>query len=115
MGDDDLLAESVVTVRAAALALAAPHADQRQQGQQRVVQVGAFAQVGGVGGQRQILEDGDVARRGRPGAFRGCGYRAITRSGVRLAAGHDSSVISRYSAYSANHVITTTAATSRSS
>ncbi len=29
------------------------------------------------------------------------------------SSGHDSSVMSRYSAYSANHVITTTAATSR--
>ena len=49
VGDDDLLAESVVAVRRAALALAAPDADQRQQRQQGVVEVGALAQVGGVG------------------------------------------------------------------
>ena len=45
---------------------------------------------------------------GPPGALGSSGDRLVAR-------GHDSSVISRYSAYSANHVITTTAATSRSS
>ena len=52
VGDHNLLAEPVITVRAAALAFAAPDPDQRQQRQQRIVQVGAFAQVRGVGGKR---------------------------------------------------------------
>ena len=77
MGDDDLLAEPVVAVRAAALAFAAPDADERQQRQQRVVKVGALAQVRGVGGQRKVVEDRDVARRGGLGAFRRRGHRPV--------------------------------------
>ena len=77
MGDHDLLAEPVVAVGSAALAFAAPHADQRQQRQQRVVEVGAFAQVGGIGGQRQVVEGRDVAAGGHLGAFGGGGHGAV--------------------------------------
>ena len=77
--DHDLLAEPVVTVGSAALAFAAPHADQGQQRQQRVIQVGAFAQVRGVGGNRQIVERRDIAGRGHLGAFGGGGHSAVAR------------------------------------
>ena len=49
MGDDDLLTKSVVGVVLAALAFAAPHADQGEKSQERVVQAGAESEVGGVG------------------------------------------------------------------
>ena len=42
MGDHDLLAEAIVPVGAAALTLATPHADERQQRQQRVIEVRAL-------------------------------------------------------------------------
>lgn len=108
MGHHDLLAEPVVAVRSAALTLTAPHAHQRQQSEQPVIEVRALPQIGGVGGHGQVTESRDVARGGLPGTLGCCGDRVVAR-------GHDSSVISRYSAYNANHVITTTAATSRSS
>ena len=96
MGDHDLLAEPVVAVGSAALAFAAPDADQGQQRQQRVVQVGAFAQVRGVGGDRQIVEGRDVAGRGHLGAFGGGGHRSVAWTRVRgLVRTHDSSVMSR--------------------
>ena len=88
MRDDDLLAEAVVAAGSAALALAAPHPDERQQGQQSVVEVGAFPKVRGVGRNRQIREGRDVARRGR--------FRPFDRGrDCLVAGGHDSSVISR--------------------
>ena len=61
--DDDLLGEVIVVAgeQVVALALAAPHTDHRQQAQQTRMQVGALAEVGGVGGQRQIVPRGDVA------------------------------------------------------
>ena len=98
--DHDLLAEPVVTVRSAALAFPAPHADQRQQCQQCVVEIGAFAQVRGVGGNRQIVEGRDVAGRGRLGAL-GRGSHSVVAQGVGtgrsgvLFGTHDSSVMSR--------------------
>jgi hypothetical protein len=100
------LAEAVVAAGSAALALAAPHADERQQGQQCVVEVRALAKVRGVGRHRQIFKRRDIAGRGR--------FRPFDRSrDCLVAGGHDSSVISRYRVYSANHVMTTTAAISR--
>ncbi len=117
MGDDDLLAEPVVAVGVAALALTAPHADERQQGQQRGVQVRARAQIRGVRGNRQIVEGGDVAGRGDLGPFQRRGHRPVAGAGSRCVAvgAHPSSVTSRWTAYSANQVMTTTATTSRNS
>ena len=97
MGHHDLLAEPVVAAGAAALALAAPHADERQQRKQRVVEVGAFAQIRGVGGHRQIGEHRDVARGRRLRPFGRGGHCPVARTagdGAFLG-GHDSSVISR--------------------
>ena len=104
---DDLLTEPVVAGGIAAFAFAAPDADERQQGQQGVVEVRAFAQVGGVRGQRQIVEPGYVAR-GRglgaigsrgDGTVAGTGQCAELAQAVRILVGrHDSSVIRRYSA-----------------
>ena len=79
--DHDLLPEPVVAVGPAALSFATPDADQGQQRQQGVIQVGAFAQVGGVGGDGQIVEDRDVAGRGQLGAFGGCGHGTIRGTG----------------------------------
>jgi hypothetical protein len=98
--DDDLLAESVVAVRSAALAFAAPHADEGQQRQQRVVEVGALAQVRGVGRKRQVVEGGDVAGGGELRAFGGGSHRSVagarrTHRCVGVLGGHDSSVMSR--------------------
>src|ERR1700716_2247718 len=101
----DLLAEPIVAAWSAALDLAAPHTHQRQQCEQRVVEVRALTQVGSVDGQRQVVEHRDVAGRR-------C-FRSFGRSrDCVVAGGHDSSVMRRYNAYSANHVMTTTAATS---
>ena len=94
------------TLRRAALAFAAPNTDQRKQCEQRIIQIGAFAKIGGVGRQRQVTECGDVACGSLPGACRGCGDRLV-------AGTHDSSVMRRYTAYRANQVITTTATTRR--
>jgi hypothetical protein len=75
------------------------------------VQIGAQAQVCGIG-DRKVIEDRDVSAGGHLGAFGGGGDSAISAArDVPLA--HDSSVMSRYTAYSANQVITTTAMTSR--
>ena len=116
VGHHDLLTEPIVALGSSALALAAPHADQRQQREQRIVQVGALAQVRGVGGDRQIGEHRDVARGRHLGPFGRGGNRPVARTAGdgAFVRGHDSSVMSRYSAYSANQVMTTTAATSRS-
>ena len=106
MRDADLLAEAVVAAGSAAFALAAPNPDERQQGQQCVVEVRAFPKVRGVGRNRQVREGRDVAGRGR--------FRPFDRGrDCFVAGGHDSSVISRYSVYSANQVMTTTAAINR--
>ena len=81
VGDHDLLAEPVVAVGAAALALAAPHPDEGQQRQQGVVEVRALAQIRGVGGHRQIVEGRDVAGRGRFRAFGGGRDGAVAGAG----------------------------------
>ncbi|BCI55274.1 hypothetical protein NIIDNTM18_45520 [Mycolicibacterium litorale] len=108
-------------MRSAALTLAAPDADQRQQGEQCVVENDPFAKIRGVRGEREIVENRDVARRGDLGPFGGIRYGAV--AGCRedgpggvfrfVRRGHDSSVMRRYSAYSANHVITSVQTTSR--
>lgn len=67
MGDHDLLAEPVVAVVRAALALAAPNAYQRQQRQQGVIQVGAFPEVRGVRGHRKVVVRGDIPGSGQFG------------------------------------------------
>ena len=101
VGDHDLLAEPVVAVGRAALAFAAPHADQGQQRQQRVIQVGALAQIRGIGGNRQIVERRDVAGRGHFGAFSRGSHRSVAgvlETGWPVGAffrTHDSSVMSR--------------------
>jgi hypothetical protein len=104
---DDLLPEPVVTGGIATFALAAPHADERQQSQQGVVEVRAFAQIGGVRGQWQVVEPGHVARGRGLGAIGRGGDRTVAGTGqcaelaqaVRVLVGcHDSSVIRRYSA-----------------
>ena len=82
VGHHDLLAEPVVAAGSAALALAAPHAHQRQQREQRIVEVGALAQVGGVGGQRQVVEHRDVAGGRRLGPFGRGGDRPVARTPV---------------------------------
>ena len=82
------------------------HFHEWQQGQQCVVEVRALPEVRGVGRNRQVREGRDVAGRGR--------FRPFGRSrDCLVAGGHDSSVISRYSVYSANQVMTTTAAINR--
>ena len=71
-------------------------------------------------GMRQIVEDRDVAGGGHLGAFGRCGHRTVRGTGRTrrscvlggVGAAHDWSVISRYSVYSANQLISTTAATS---
>ncbi len=78
MGDHDLLAESVVAVGSAALTLAAPHADERQQRKQRVVEVGALAQIRGIRRRREVGEDRNVAGGGH--------FRAFCRSRDRVVA-----------------------------
>ena len=67
------------------LALAPPHPDQRQQAEALRVQVGAFAQVGGVVGDRQVVEARPVALR-RVGRGVG-GGRLGHSSTVRPSAG----------------------------
>jgi hypothetical protein len=79
--DHDLLPEPVVAVGATAFAFSAPHADQRQQCQQGVVQIGTFAQIRGIGWDGQVVEDRNVARRGHLGAFERCGHRTVSRTG----------------------------------
>ena len=81
MRDHDLLPEPVVAVGATAFAFAAPHADQRQQRQQGVVQIGAFAQIRGIGWDGQVVEDRNVAGRGHLGAFDRCGHRTVSGTG----------------------------------
>ena len=77
MGNDDLLAETVITVGATTLALAAPHADERQQREQGVVEVRAFAKIGGIGRRRKVGEARDVAGGGCFRAFGGGRDRVV--------------------------------------
>ena len=117
MGHHDLLAEPVVAVGAAALALAAPHADEGQQCEQGIAEADALAQVGGVGGQRQVVEGRDVARRRRLRRVRQPRRRPRRRQLGKAAFGRAvgaSRVVGDQPvhAYRANQVMTTTAATS---
>lgn len=100
MCDDNLLSEAVVAVGIPTLALTAPHPNQGQKGQHRPIEVRAFAQVSGIGWDGEVLEGGEIPP-----------HRWPLLGGGRIRFRHDSSVISRYSAYSANQVMTSTAAT----
>ena len=62
----------------ATFALPTPHADQWQQRQQCVIEVRALAQVGGVGRERQVVEDRDIAGGGR--------FRALGRGRYSVVA-----------------------------
>ncbi len=83
-------------MRAAALAFTAPDPDQGEEGQQVVVEIRTQPEVRSVG-QRDIAEGGDIAVGGLPGPFGGSGNRPVTATGDVLV-GHDSSVMSRYTA-----------------
>ena len=93
VGDDDLLAEPVVAIRAAALAFPAPHADQGQQSQERVVQIGTQSKVRGVD-DREIVEHRDIAAGGLLGPLSG-GRDGAIRAAGDVPVCHDSSVMSR--------------------
>lgn len=75
------------------------------------MQVGAQPEVRGVC-DREIVEHREVAAGGLLRPLGGGRDSAIGAAGD-VAVGHDSSVMSRYTAYNANQVITTTAMTSR--
>jgi hypothetical protein len=59
-----------------------PDADQRQQGQAVVVQLGAQPQVGGVGGHRQVDEVGQVDAAGVLRALLRGAQRVVTAAGL---------------------------------
>ncbi len=81
MGHRDLLAERVVPVGAATGALTAPYADERQQGQQRVVEADALSQVRRVGGNGKIVERGKVPGGRDLGSLEGAGDGTVARPG----------------------------------
>ncbi|SKU18568.1 Uncharacterised protein [Mycobacteroides abscessus subsp. abscessus] len=58
--DDDLLTEAIVAVGVSSLTLAAPHPDQRQQREHRRIEVRAFTQVRGIGGDGKVLKGGEI-------------------------------------------------------
>ena len=111
------------------LALAAPHADERQEREHAGVQVRPESQIRGVLGQREIGQRRDVASRRVLCALFGSRYRTVAaatdnvRLGVvRLRFGarvriliHGLSVTSRYTTYSENQVIRMAARTRRTS
>lgn len=70
VGEGDLLAECVLSVFCGVgLAFAAPDADEREEREESVVEVGAFAEVSGVVRDRKVTEAWDVAVSGALGLF----------------------------------------------